>query len=109
MPTNQTNKPPIPPDVLEAIEHPKNPLPSPTDAEWGFWMKCKARQEINEGIYKSVSDIDARTRLYANWFNSMTEYLSPETIRQWMKIELMYAASAIKYLRELKEAENCNK
>jgi len=100
---------PIPPDVLEAIGEPKHPLPRPSDAEWGFWMKCKARKEIDEGLYKTVEDIDERTKMYVNYFNGMADYLKPETIQYWMKIELMYAASAIKYLRELREAENCNK
>jgi len=100
---------PLPPDILAAIESPPTARPWPPDPEMGLAMKIKARKEIDEGLYKTREDIDARTRMYAEWFNSMEGVLRPETIENWMRYELMFAASAIKYLRELKEAENCNK
>lgn len=97
--------PPLPPDIIAAIGNPPTPCAWPSDADIGFWMKIKARKEIDDGLINTREDVELRLHTYAEWFEAMSTVISDEVAARWMRYEQMFSASCLKYLRELKEYE----
>ena len=98
----------LPGDAVTALSNAPELRRWPTDAEIWMQIKIRARQEIDAGMWPTHEAVDERTRTYATWLESMNGVLRDETILQWMHYEVMFAASAHKYLRELEAAkESC--